>query len=154
MTLTYRGSVVARSIRNFIDANKESFGVKAVYYGDQDTFPTNPSVCVEPSTTVREIEGSAFTTRNTFLVNILVYHTSLSGNTIIQEECDNISELIQDAVNKESITPIHGGGTQFGGIIVSGHVARLEYGYRLLADKLMRCNRLIWQGMTKTHMSD
>jgi hypothetical protein len=150
MTLTYRGSVVATAIKDFIEQEKSALGVKVVFYGDQAQFPVVPAVCVEPAMTTREVEGIPYQTYNTFTVAIMVYHTSLSGTEAIQEVCDVISEQLTDALNKESVSAQIGGGSRFGGIIISGHITRHEYGYRILADKLMRCNRLIWTGMTKT----
>jgi hypothetical protein len=131
---------------------QNALGIKAVYYGDQQQFPTVPAVCVEPAITTRDLSGIPYQTDNNFTVNVLVYHTSLSGTENIQEQCDDLSELLQDEINKESIAVQFAGGTQFGGLVVSGHTARLEYGYKMLGDRLMRCNRLVWTGFTKTKL--
>lgn len=152
MTHTYRGSIVSRAIKDFINLNKGNLGFQEVNYGDRDRFPLIPAVCVEPAITTRELTGANYVTDNTFTVNILVYHTSIDGVEVIQEECDDLSEALQDAINKESIHEMVAGGTRFGNIIIHGHVVRLEYGYKMLGDKLMRCNRLIWQGRSKTHI--
>jgi hypothetical protein len=151
VAFTYRGSLVARALKDFLDLNKNSLGLNVVYYGDQTTIPTVPAACVEPALTTRDITGIPYQTDNNFTVNIIIYHTSLDGTENIQEECDNISELVQDAVNLESISSQYGG-TQLSGLVVHGHSARLEYGYRMLANKLMRANRVIWTGFTKTKL--
>jgi hypothetical protein len=150
MALTYRGSVVTKAMIDFLNLEKSNIGIKEVFYGDQAQFLAVPAVCIEPAQTTREVEGIPYQTFNTFSIAILVYHTSLSGTQTIQEVCDVISEDLTDVLNKESISAQAGGGTRFGGIIISGHITRHEYGYRMLADKLMRCNRLIWTGLTKT----
>jgi len=152
MAYTYRGSLVARAIKDFIDLNKDSLGVKQVFYGDQQTFAKYPSVCVEPAITTRELSGMPYQTDNLFTINILMYFASLQGTEMIQEVCDDLSESLADALNKESIDVQFAGGTRFGGIIISGHVSRSEYGYKMLGDKLVRANRLIWIGMTKTRL--
>lgn len=151
-TFTYKGSVVAQAIKAFIESNKDELGIKAVYYGDQQTFAAYPTVCVEPAITSRDLSGMSYMTDNNFQVSILVYVASLDGIENIQEKCDSVSENIQDAVNAESIDAQFAGGTRFGGIIVSGNTARLEYGYKMLSNRLTRCNRLVWQGFTKTRL--
>lgn len=153
MAFTYRGSIVSRVIKDFIEANKGDLGIEAVYYGDQQTFPTTPVVCVEPALTTRDLSGIPYQTDNLFTVNILVYHElGLEGIEATQEACDDISELLADEINKESIAPQFAGGTRFGDVIISGHTSRLEYGYKMLSNRLMRCNRLVWTGFTKTKL--
>ena len=152
MAFTYKGSVVAQAIKRFIESNKEILDVKAVYYGDQSTFPTYPAVCVEPAITTRDLSGIPYQTDNNFTVSILVYVASLEGIENIQEKCDAVAEDVQDAVNAESVDSQFAGGTRFGGIIVSGNAARLEYGYKMLSNRLTRCNRIVWQGFTKTRL--
>jgi hypothetical protein len=152
MALTYRGSLVSTAIKDFVVSKQGTLGIRAVYYGDQRVFPTTPAVCVEPAITTRELSGIPYQTDNNFTVNVLVYHTSSNGTESIQEACDTLSELLQDELNKESIAVQFAGGTQFGGIIISGHTSRLEYGYKILGDQLMRCNRLVWSGFTKTRL--
>lgn len=150
---TYKASLVTNAIKDYLELNKNTLGLEAVYYGDQTTFPLVPCVCVEPATTTRELEGANYVTNNTFTINILVYHSNgLEGTETTQEECDVFSEAVQDAVNKEGIHSLVAGGSQFGGLIIHGHVIRLEYGYRILSDRIMRCNRLVWQGRTKTNI--
>lgn len=150
MALTYKGSVVARAIKDYIEFNKGNLGIKAVFYGDQGTLPTTPVVCVEPAITTRDLSGATYRTDNNFTVNILVYHVSFDGTENIQEACDDLSETLQDALNSQSINAQLVQGDRFGGIVVSGHTARLEYGYKMLSNKLTRCNRLVWQGFSKT----
>lgn len=152
MAFTYKGSQVAQAIKNFIESKMGDLEIKAVYYGDQQTFPTYPAVCVEPAITTRDLSGMPYQTDNNFTISILVYFVSLDGIESIQERCDLISENLQDAINRESIDPQYGGGTRFGGIVISGHSARLEYGYKMLSNRLTRCNRLVWQGFTKTRL--
>lgn len=147
---TYRGSVVARAIKDFLDAEKANLGVSQVFYGDQRRIPVVPAVCVEPALTERPITSTSYQTTNTFTIGIVVYHTSSEGIEVIQEQCDQVSEDVADAVNAEGISSAFAGGTQFGGKIISGHVVRLEFGYRTLNDQLMRANRLVWEGITKT----
>lgn len=149
---TYKGSVVAQAIKDFIESKKEELEVAAVYYGDQQTFPAYPSVCVEPAITTRELSGIPYQTDNNFQISILVYFASLDGIESIQEKCDAVAENVQDAVNAEGIDPQFAGGTRFGGIIVNGNAARLEYGYKMLSNRLTRCNRIVWQGYTKTRL--
>jgi hypothetical protein len=150
MPPTPRGSVIANKIVEHLELNASSLGLKAVFYGDQARIPTSPVACVEPAITDRELRTTQVGTTNTFQIAILLYHTSIEGTQTIQEVLDVISEDVAKSLNRESMAPQVGGGTQFGGTIIHGHVRRLEFGYRLLADKLMRCNRLIWTGTTMT----
>jgi hypothetical protein len=151
-TYTYKGSVVSKAIKDFIELNKGALGISVVFYGDQQTFPSYPAVCVEPAITTRELSGMPYQTDNLFTVNILVYFSNLDGIENIQEICDDLSERLQDTINTESIAQQFAGGTRFGDIVVSGHTARLEYGYKMLANRLTRANRLVWIGFTKTRL--
>lgn len=149
---TYRGSLVANAIKEFLDVRKESLGVLNVFYGDQSIIPDVPAICVEPALTTRQVSGMPYQTDNTFTINVLVYHTSLEGMEGVQQQCDVVTESVEDALNTESIPQQFAGGSRFGGIVLHGHTTRLEYGYKVMSNKLMRCNRIIWQGVTKTRL--
>lgn len=156
MPTTYKASEVATALKDFIDAHKVELGIKAVYYGDQSTFPTTPCVCVEPATKIRELTGMPLQTTNTMTISIIVYHTSLQGTEVIQEECDVITENLEDLINTETMDATNLGlpGTRLNGRITHGMITRSENGYRILANKLMRANRLVWEGMSKTRLVD
>lgn len=149
-TTTYRGSVVAQAIKDYIESQKEVLNVAQVFYGDQRKIPNSPAVCVEPAIVDRPLTGTSYQTTNTFTISIIVYHTSLEGIELILERADEIAEGVADAINLEGTPATFGGGTQFNGKVISGHVIRLEHGWRTLNDQLMRANRLIWEGITKT----
>lgn len=147
---TYRGSIVAREIKDYIESQKGILGVEQVFYGDQRKIPNTPAVCVEPAVVDRPLTGTSYQTTNTFTISIIVYHTSLEGIELILETADEVAEAVADAINLESTPPKFGGGTQLNGKVISGHVIRLEHGFRTMNDQLMRANRLIWEGITKT----
>jgi hypothetical protein len=149
-TTTYRGSIVAGKIKDFLESQKDQLGVQQVFYGDQQRIPQSPVVCVEPAIVDRPLTGTSYTTTNSFTISIIVYHTSMDGIEKILRVTDEITERVADALNLESTAPNFGGGTQLDGKVISGHVVRLEHGYRTLNDRLMRANRLVWEGITKT----
>jgi len=150
MPLTYKLSLVVNGMVSFFETQKSVLGIKSVYYGDQTTFPDTPSLCVEPGAKSRELSGMTYRLDNNFRVFLLIYHTGIEGTRVIQQVCDAITEDVEDAINRESAPVSYGGGTQFGGIITSGHVTSVEHGYRVLSDGLMRLNRLTWEGFSKT----
>lgn len=150
MALTHKPATIAKAQVDFLEQRKIDLGLSVVFYGDQATFPSVPAACIEPAQVTRELSGFPYQTTNQFSTVILIYNTSLEGTKAIQEKCDLVSEAVAEALNAEGLPAPNGTGTLFGGLVISGMVARHEYGYRMLADKLMRCNRLVWSGMSKT----
>ena len=150
-TPTYKGAEVSKYIRRLLELHKVEFDIKALFYGDQDQIPASPTVCVEPAQTEREWSGAPYQTDNEIDIAILVYMTGLEDNTTIQEKCDKLTDDIADFINKEALSEMFDG-NQLNGMLTSGHCRRHEYGYRMLGDKKMRANRLIFRGYSKTKL--
>jgi hypothetical protein len=126
-------------------------GFKDVTYGDRQTFTKVPHLCIEPAVSTHEYEGVPIQQRNTINIAFLIYHTGLHSVDGIQQEADELAKNLADFINLHS-TGIPHGGDLLGGLIAIGHVSSREYGYRVLQDRKMRANRLVWTGISKTRL--
>lgn len=151
MALTHKITPIVDYVIQLIDDSDdlEDFDIQDVYYGDQDLIPRVPCVAVEPGATRRTLEGVPFRTLNEFEIGCLVYHSGVDGVQNIVRDCDLLAEAIAEVLNKDSL-PVIAGGTNFNGYVVHGHVVSIEHGYAIRNKRLLRANRVIWQGISKT----
>jgi hypothetical protein len=147
--LTHDPSAVAQKILDYYEGAKSELGLNVTRYGDQVVHPVVPALYVEPAVQDRELRGVPFQYQNTVVVSILLYHTGGQGVQTIQKELDAITHQCAEFINQKSLSKNYGG-EALGGIVTSGAVTRYEYAYRVLTDRLMRCNRLLWTGTSVT----
>jgi len=88
---------------------------------------------------------------NSIAIPIMLYHTGKDGVETIQEELDNLTEDLAEFLNFESLAELYGG-NRLNGLVQNGVVATIDYGYTVLNDRLMRCNRAIWMGQSMTRV--
>lgn len=143
MPTTYQASKVVRALITLFESHPE-LGIEKIYYGDQESIPEAPAVCVEPGRFDRELAGVPFQTKNTFEILILIYSTGLGGNEQIQLQLDELTEAIQEM--------LHINAKDLGGLVTFGFSTRIEYGYSIKANRLVRANRITWTANSKTHL--
>lgn len=156
MTQTYKGSVVTKYIRNLLEQNAGSLGLRAVLYGDQEVIPKAPAACVVPAVLRRNFNQTGLQTDNNFELSILIYSSDLRASTEnIQEACDELTERVMDLINVKGSPANRGlGGDQFGGILMEALTIGIEYEYSQTPDKLMRMNRIIVSGRSRTYLTE
>lgn len=156
---THRGSTIAHYMVNLFEANKGLIGashgltLKSVRYGDEVTHANVPVLCIEPALVERELRGAPFQFSNTIATQLIVYHTGKDGVEQIQKQLDILCDDIAEFLNMQSVSQVYGG-NQLDGLVTHGVVTRQENGYRVLNDRLMRCNRLIWTGFNVTRQAE
>jgi hypothetical protein len=144
---TSKASVLTEYIlTQVLKPNLQTLGLKALFYGDQETLPTSPIVCVIPATKRKDWANTGHVTDNFFEMSLLVYQTGLNDTELIQLECDKLTEAIEDLIDLKSTT----GEGQLGGLITQGICTGIEYGYKRFNDKLARMNRIIYQASSRS----
>lgn len=138
-----RGSEIANALRNFFTTIKDDLGIVDVFYGDQMRIPNSPTLCVEPATTERVLSNTGLTTANTFYFNIILYDTRLGDVEEIQYTLDQLAEDVVDR--------LHSIGT-LDELIIYGVAERMEYGYLIKSNRLMRADRIMFRAETKTEL--
>lgn len=151
MPPTYKPSEITTYIENLLITNATSLGLQAVHYGDQRIIAAVPAVCIEPAKTKREVAGIPYQTDNTIELTLIVYHTSLQGVELVQKAADEVTEAIEDLINADALGDVYGG-TLLGGQVHHAHFTSTEYGYRVLADEMMRANRMVLTCRSKTKL--
>jgi hypothetical protein len=150
MPFTVKPSVLAQYFIDFFDTRRNTYGLKDVFYGDQEYIPESPTVCVEPVVLTRELVGVPHRMDNDFGVGVLCYAADPMGNQAAQRDADSLAESIAHDIDIDGL-PDSSGGTRFGGLVVHGFVSEYRYGYVVKRNKLMRANRLIVSAMNKTN---
>jgi len=151
--MTYKGSLITNYIIDLITDNKASLiqgGIDAIYYGDQRIIGAAKVVCVEPTSKTRDTAGTGFHMQTSFETSIIVYVTSGQGVEDVQLSADQLTEAIEDLVNKKATPSSFGlNGDQLGGLITQGWVSSTEHGYRIPSSQLTRANRLLFTGISR-----
>lgn len=132
------------------DGSFPTLDTNDLYYGDQERIPRVPSVCVEPGTKTRELEGVPQTTRNTFVVYVLVY---MAGPELmaVRKQCDEIGEAIETVLHQD-LQLLNGlPESSANETVIHGFVQSFESSYALRPG-LFRTVRMMWQGTTKTRL--
>lgn len=141
---TSKASIVTQAVLKTVRDSARTFGIKAVYYGDQDIITEAPAVCVIPATKRKTWVNTGQMVETSFELSLLVYSTSITKSIDdIQADCDALTESLEDLLDVVS-SPAQNGGTQLGGLITQGICTGIEYGYKRFNDKLVRMNRIIW----------
>lgn len=135
--------VVAIELQAVMEQSKDDLGVEDVWYGDQNTMPRYPAVCVEPSDMIREIAGTGLggATENTFQVIIYVYHGPLQDLSKNRKEADELCARIEFLLHNN---------LQLNGKVIHGFIVRNESGAADKAGSLLAAHRLTWEGKSKT----
>lgn len=149
MPPTRKPSVVTDYGYNLLVQNKRQLGLNAVHYGDLEIIGAVPAVCIEPARLRREYEGGPFQIKSEFTIALIVYFTGTQGVEGNQRKADQVTEDVISLLDKEAL-PVQDGGTRWGDLLYEGMVMAAEYDYRLLSDKTMRANRIIFVGHSKT----
>lgn len=137
------GSAVALALKTYIESRQEDLEIVDVFYGDQVMIPNSPTVCVEPSLTEREINTTGCSTLNTLTCSVLVYDARLGDVQAIQEGLDTLTETLADELNQLGTLD---------DLIIYGFASRVEYGYLVKANRLLRADRITWTATTKTEL--
>lgn len=141
-------SPVAEYLKTLLE-NDVALGFKEVYYGDQDLIRHSPTACVAPAQQTRTLTETGLHVNNDMVIYILIYGGQLGdmqGNSL---DTDKLTEETVVAIDKDSVPAVYGG-TQLGGNVIEGSCDGIEYGYAIRGNKLIRSNRIIWSGLTKT----
>jgi hypothetical protein len=141
-TMTDSLVTLAKYVFEKLDDAKAQLKLEDVYYGDQAKIPRTPTVCVEPGTKRRNLEGAPRVTRNTMDVMLLVYLMKIGGTTqTTRQEVDEIAESIEGFLHTDP---------QLNGLAIHSYVTLLESGYADRGGTLFRTARLTFEVDTKT----
>jgi len=139
-------------METFLEAEAGTLGINYVQYGGDPIdggIPEVPAVIIEPGVKERTLSGTGHQTTNRFVIALFVYHTSIEGVEAIQKAADELTEALETAINTECL-PAARGGTKFNDLLTHGYVTDIQYGFFEMADKIMRVNRITFQGLSKT----
>lgn len=151
MGLEHSLTPIALAIKQHLE-DDASLGLVRVWYGEQELVPDTPSCAVAPNQTLREWQGAPYRTLNEFSINVLAFTAGLQSQEEVQLEADQKAEQIAQSLNLFSLPP-NLGGTRVNGMVVSGMVANLEYGFAVRGNKVFRAGRITWHGMSKTGLT-
>jgi hypothetical protein len=140
-------SDVAVRLKDLLIANMESLGIDSIFYGDQDLVPNGITVCVQPGTGKRELQGAQHMTLNTLVAYILVYVSKIQDiqqNRLTADlTCKAIVKLLH---NNLRLTDADG----LNPILVHGFVEEDDPGYTIRKGTLFESVKMTFTGTTKT----
>lgn len=131
---------VCEYLFTLLDTNKESLGLMAVYYGDQDRLPMTPVACIEPDTKNRDLKGAQRMTAVTLRAYVLVYHSAITSPQQNRRDADQMAEDIETLIHSKR---------SLDGLLIHGMVTAIESGYVTRERTLVRSSRLTYEGLSQ-----
>lgn len=113
-------------------------GLKAVYYGDQETLPVTPCACVETGNKARELRGVPKRYNLTMEVYVLVYHSGVTDVQTQRRSNDVLAETLEDLIHQDHKMKRTDGTDRFLDAVVSAS----EPGYVTKGGSVVRATRL------------
>lgn len=114
-----------------------------VMYGDQQLIPRTPFACVETGPMISELAGAPYMMQNDITVYLMVYHVNLKdpdGEQMTRKECDQMAYDLRTLLHTDKT---------MGGLVIHGHVTRMDPGYAQRQNKLLKMTRITWSGLSK-----
>lgn len=147
--MTDKLSVVTQAVVDKLKAYQAPtnlFSNNNVYFGDEQLIPRVPSAVVNPDPGyTAELTGTGMQKRNTFSLQIILYHAKLGEGNIRRKEVVELAEGVMDYLHEDR---------QFGGMLYHSFVNSIEPGYQQLMDRtFMVATKIGWEGYSKTHMT-
>jgi hypothetical protein len=119
-----------------------------VWYGDQERILRTPTVCVEPNTKGRTLEGVPNMTRNEFEIFVLVYVNKVTDLQQNRKDADQLAYEIELLIHQDlQLRDATGAPT-----MIHGYVRENESGYTVKSGTLYRSARLTYFGLNKTSL--
>ena len=142
--------IIARRWQEILNVNKELFGIKSVWFGDQQILPDTPCVCVEPGVKRRGLEGVPDMTRMEIDTVFYVYH-SMVGENQQQAKDDSIrfAEDIEEYLHVNHLKLFAVDGTQ---LTIHGYCTDFDPGYAYRPRTLYNAVRMTWTNTTKVSL--
>lgn len=148
--LTDSTLVVAERFYDILHSNKAALGLSSVWFGDQTIVPNTPSLCVEPGSKRRELQGVPDRTLNTIETVFLLYHSRVGpGNQqTARRDCIRFAEAIERYLNLNHMRLFDARGDL---ITVHGYCIDLDPGYSYKSQRtLYNSVQMTWRSTTKT----
>lgn len=128
-----------------------AFSTADIYFGDQDSIPRTPSICVEPGEKTRTLQGVSQMTKNEFEIYLMVYHNRVQSVQQTREECDQLAYEIEKWLHADLQLAL---GVPATPALIHGFVRQNESGYAVKNNTLYRSARLTYMGENKTSLAE
>ena len=145
MPLTKDPSVVIQALVDLLRTNWETIETPSetdIYYGDQNRYPRFPSLSVVNIGTDRPLYQTGLQMQVEFQAYVLVYHAIIGSESDLKKKCDERSEIVVGVIESDR---------KLGGLVVHGHVTRMEPGVASRGD-LLTATRLTWEGQSRAQV--
>lgn len=143
MTLTASLADVADTLYDKFEVAKQSLGIEAVYYGDQNRLPVTPALCVEPDGKQNTLKSAFRVISIEFKVYLLLYHGAVTSPQDNRRAADALAEQVE--------TLIHADRT-LGGKVTHCMIDEVASGYVTKGTSLIRASRLTFSAISQNQL--
>ena len=140
---------LSQRLYDIATANKATWGVQDVWYGDQVNLPRTPALCIEPGRKTRQFAGAPDMTDNNFDVFFLLYHGAVRETQTTRKEAITCAEAIEKYFQVNHFNLANASGDQ---IALFGYFREVDPGYVYKNGTLYSAVRMTWNGYTKTSL--
>jgi hypothetical protein len=144
VTLTKRNDVICQALVDFLTADT-TLGAKEVYYGDQQKIPVTPCITVDPGPKENNLAGTGLYVQVILNQAIMIYYARIGSESNLKKESDDFVERVEDTINSEPMNTL-------GGLIIHGHIRRIEPGVAVRGGQRYRASLLNWRGESRTYL--
>lgn len=135
--------VVNEAIRALLIQNKSTLGLTDVWYGEHQTIPNTPSVTVDPRSRRRELQSTGHTVRNYFGVFVTLFHSRLTGGSVMMKECLQLAEAVEAVIHADR---------KLGGLLTHSYVTQIDTGFTTRNKVILKAAQLQWSGHSTTRL--
>jgi len=143
--------VIARRWQAIIEANKATFGIVDVWFGDQTMLPHTPSLCVEPGIKRRRLEGVPDMTTMEIDTTFIIYHSPVdSDNQQARDDSILFAEDVEEYLHLNHLILFDAGGTNQ--LTVHSYCTDFDPGYSFKVKTLYNAVRMTWTNLVKVSL--
>ncbi len=150
--LTDSMSDVCLALESMFEVAKTDLGLKDVFFGQTDLFPETPALSIEPNLQETTRSGAPQKMHHEFSVYLMVYHSPLRAKEVSARELLAYSETIRDFVHSGSTTRLLGDYSASQNLLLDGYISRMEPGFTVRQNSMVRTARLTFFGISETLM--
>lgn len=149
--LTHSIPTYTTALKQLVDNNLDTLGVKMTFYGDQERLPTTPIVCAEPGNKSQIYKGGGINRQLgvTIISYLLVYSSLVASPQTNRIDSDILAENIEALIhqNRTLKNLITSQGSD--DLVIECHVSEVQSGYVLKQNSLVRSSRITVEALTQ-----
>jgi len=134
---------VEDALELLLKENADDLGLLQITRGDDELLPKTPAINIIAENKTRELANTGMMVLNTFQFYFMVFHSNIRDQVATRRDCTLLAEAVEKVLHSDR---------QLGGLLIHSHVQSTSYGVANRGSEMIRSNRLLWVGQSKTRI--